>query len=509
MVAAPLQQQQASGIVFHDRNGNQRHDAGEPGLKGIRVSNGRDFVLTGADGRYRLPVSVDTILFVIKPRGWKVPLGPDRLPRFYYIHKPAGSPQMQHRGIAPTGPLPASIDFALTPQNEPERFRMVLFGDPQVRTPDDANYLARDIVAELIGTDAAFGVSLGDIVFNDLAMFPFVNRVIGQIGIPWHSAPGNHDLNFDSPSDELSLETFRSVYGPPYYSFDYGRVHFVVLDSIIFRGATAAEPRGGYSGDIDAANLEFLKKDLSFVPTDTLVVLMMHYPIVSREEKLNMKSRQEIYRLIERRPSFSISGHRHYQDPRIVGREDGWEGAEPHHHLVHATASGSWWRGEPDELGLPHATMSDGTPNGYSIVTFDGNRYSVRYKVARRPADYQMNIYAPDVVKAAAASTQEVLVNVFAGTDKSRVEMRLGGGPWIAMEKTAREDPAYMQMKKAEAGWPPERLRRSGLPAAIPSPHMWRAMLPANPAAGTHVLTVRTTDMFGQTWTAHRVLTVE
>jgi hypothetical protein len=37
---------------------------------------------------------------------------------------------------------------------------------------------------------------------------------------------------------------------------------------------------------------------------------------------------------------------------------------------------------------------------------------------------------------------------------------------------------------------------------------MWKAALPADLATGTHTLTVRTTDQFGQTYQAKRVFRV-
>ena len=103
--------QVARGIVFHDANGNEKFDDGEKPLPSIRVSNGREIVSTDESGRYQLPVDDDTILFVIKPRGWRTPLGESMLPRFYYIHKPQGSPELRYGGVDPTGPLPKSVDF--------------------------------------------------------------------------------------------------------------------------------------------------------------------------------------------------------------------------------------------------------------------------------------------------------------------------------------------------------------------------------------------------------------
>ena len=71
--------EQATGYVFEDVNGNEQLDAGEPRLCGIRVSNGVDIVRTDQTGRYALEVDDDTILFVIKPRGYRTPIDQQQL----------------------------------------------------------------------------------------------------------------------------------------------------------------------------------------------------------------------------------------------------------------------------------------------------------------------------------------------------------------------------------------------------------------------------------------------
>ena len=206
--------------------------------------------------------------------------------------------------------------------------------------------------------------------------------------------------------------------------------------------------------------------------------------------------------------TLSLSAHTHTQFHAFFGAEDGYTGGGEHHHLVHATTSGSWWLGQRDEMNLPHATMRCGAPNGYSIVSFDGADYSVRFKAARRPEDHQMNIDAPEVVRASEAASTEVLVNVFAGSERSVVEMRLGSGEWSRLERTPRKDPFYAAIQRRE-----EALREPdgprGLPPAIDSPHIWAGTLPADPPAGTHALEVRTTDMFGQIFSGHRLIRVE
>jgi hypothetical protein len=505
----------ATGIVFHDVNENQTRDEGEPALEGIKVSNGREIVVTDADGRYTLAVDDDQILFVIKPRNWRTPMSTDMLPRFFYIHKPAGSPPSRFPGVPPTGPLPASIDFPLYPSEEPNEFRALMFGDPQPRDLKEVDYIAHDVVAQIVheeGHGAAFGVTLGDIAFDDLNTMEPLNRAIALIGIPWYNVIGNHDLNFEAKHDDHSDETFERIYGPNYYSFDHGSVHFMVLDDVRWSGATATE-RGKYVGGFGETQMEFIRNDLAMIPADQLVVLMMHIPLTGAED------RQELYRLIEPRPfALSFSAHTHYQEHVFITNEDGWQGAQPHHHVINVTVCGSWWRGAPDETGIPHATMSDGGPNGYSIVTFDGQHYKIEQRTARRPADYQMNIHAPEAIAVNEVESLKVVVNVFGGSEKSTVEIRFGEqGEWKAMERIVGEDPYYVAEKARENDLSkqlPEakngnnNLPWISLPAPHKTPHLWQATNDQSLPIGVHSLQVRTTDMFGTTHTDQRSIRV-
>ena len=488
----------AEGYVFHDRNGSGRREAGDPGVEGVCVSNGREVVKTDRNGKWRLPVDEDTILFVVKPSGWQVPVDPvHQLPRYYYIHKPNGSPKYRYEGVAPTGALPTSIDFPLRPQREENRFRMVLFGDPQPRNQDEIDFMAHDVIEQVVrdaaAMDAKFGLSLGDEMFDVLSLYESQNRTIATIGLPWYNTVGNHDMNYDAPDDSTSTETFQRVFGPTYYAFNYGRVHFIVLDDVIWHGA---ETRG-YHGEITQRQLDFVKNDLALVPKDRLVVIAMHIPIV------DVKNREALYRLIEDRPhTLSFSAHTHVQAHHFLDAADGWRGRTPHHHLNHATVCGSWWGGALDERGIPHATMSDGAPNGYSIVEFDGAKYKVTFRAASRPEWDQMAVYLPEQVEGGA----EVVANVWAGSEKSVVEMRVDGGPWARMENFEGQDPFYVKLKEIEKSAKPPTGRN--LPNPSNTRHLWRGKLPTTLSSGVHAVEVRTTDMFGQTYSDRRIVRV-
>ena len=489
----------AKGVVYHDANGNAERDRGEKGLAGVYVSNGDDVIATDEKGQYSLEISDDAAVFVLKPSGWRPVQDENGISRFYYIHKPNGSPDARFttKGVSPTGRLPKSIDFPLYPQEEPDTFKMICFGDTQPRNQEEVDYIAHDVVKDLVGFDAAFGITLGDVVFDNLAMLEPLERLVATIGVPWYNIHGNHDTNRRAEGDSDSDETWERLYGPTYYSFDYGQVHFVALDNIAWEG------KGNYHGELGAKQLRFLKNNLARVPKDKLVVLLMHIPIIS------MTDRETVYDILDDHPNvFTISAHWHRQSHLFLGKDKGWKGKEDLHHLIHATVCGSWWRGAKDENGIPHATMSDGAPNGYSIITFDKQDYSIRFQAARRPADHQMNIYAPEVIASKDAAATQVIVNVFAGSERSTVEMRLGeNGAWNTLELTPMIDPYYAEIKKLEPFLPPEAGRT--LPNASKSTHIWSGNLPADPDQGVQLIQVRTTDMFGQTYTDTRSIRIE
>ncbi|MBM83252.1 MAG: metallophosphoesterase [Planctomycetaceae bacterium] len=491
-----------TGVVFHDTNNNGKRDAGESALEGIRVSNGRQIVKTDDAGKFQLPIDEDSIVFVIKPSGWRTPLNENKLPRFYYIHKPAGSPKQRYAGVEPTGPLPDSVDFPLYPQQEPDEFKAIMFGDPQPRDQKEIDYIAHDVVEELIGTDASFGVTLGDIMFDNLSLFQSQARAVALLGIPWYNVIGNHDINTDARSRKTLNETFELEFGPSYYSFDYGKVHFMVLDDIAWK-FNEETGKGSYSGGLGPEQMEFIRNDLALIPKDQLIVLMMHIPLV------NVSDREELYRLIEQRPfSMSISGHTHHHEHRFITKKDGWRGPKPHHHIINVTVSGSWWSGTPDERGIPHTTMADGAPNGYSIITFDGHEYRMDFKAAGRSADYQMQIHAPEVVAKAESQDADVYVNVFNGSEYSKTELRIvPSGEWQEMERKVMKDPSRVAVFDADNAVKQKPWR--GIVAPKACPHLWHAKLPAVKNVGTYLIEIRSTDRHGRVYNGKRTIRVE
>ncbi len=79
------------------------------------------------------------------------------------------------------------------------------------------------------------------------------------------------------------------------------------------------------------------------------------------------------------------------------GPEDGWKGSAPLHEYNVAAACGGFWGGPRDAAGIPAATMWDGTPPGYAILGFEGDRVSLDYVPSQGSAAHQLEIHAAQV----------------------------------------------------------------------------------------------------------------
>lgn len=504
----------ATGIVYHDVNGNGRRDAREPGIPDVKVTNGETVVMTDAQGRYRISITDDTILSVIKPGQYRYPVDALNLPRFFYIHKPAGSPELRYAGVAPTGPLPASVDFPLLTGDSGDSFSVIAFADPQPYSLEEVGYFDASIVQELVGIKGpAFGISLGDLVGDNLDLFEPLNRATARIGLPWFNVYGNHDMNFDAEADHLADETFERVYGPANYAFYQGKVLFISLDNVVYPNPhTSSTYIGGYRED----QFRFLNNLLPLVPKDHLVVVSGHIPIFDEfplGETFLDAHRRRLFDILKDHPhTVSLSGHTHTQRHHFFGEKDGWKRSEPHHHYNVGTASGDWWSGRKDDGGVPDATMRDGTPKGYAILHFTGNTYRFEYKAYGKPADYQMDIYAPKVIprtEGTRRSTRaQLYVNVFNGSERCTVEYRIDEGPWQRMRYQPGEDPRRAGMRyeidHADSTMPFVRPSNPAL-----SYHLWRANLPTGLALGTRTIQVRATTQFGDVHTGTTTLDVK
>ncbi|HLR31327.1 MAG TPA: calcineurin-like phosphoesterase family protein [Fodinibius sp.] len=500
--AATHAQETVSGTVFLDENGNAKMDPGEEGIPEIAVSNGREVTLSDEDGSYQLPIEEEMIVFIRKPAGYKLPLNENNLPRFsYYIHHPEGSPELEYPGLEPTGPLPESVNFGLIPSEKKESFTAIAFGDPQPRDNQELSYFRDDIVPELADAGADMTLVLGDIMFDDLSMSDRYNRIMKTVGSPVYNILGNHDINYDTEGNRYAKESFKSHYGPTYFSFDYGDVHFIALDNIDYMGQEG-DDHGGYRGYLSDIQLEWIHNDLRHVDNDKLIVLLAHIPLYSSDsdaEGVNTVNREALFDLLEDRDRvLFLGGHRHMTFQHFLGEEFGRSNASPIHHIATTAACGSWWRGPKNEQGIPIATQMDGVPNGYHIIKFEGNTYRERYKAAGKDPGFQMRIEMPVAdLTAGESKNSDVVVNLFNGSERSEVRFQIDDGEWREMQQQDElVSPFYESLHENYEG-----------PWSTPNPtnHIWTAKLPEL-SEGIHKITVWTQDMYGQEFTQSKVV---
>jgi hypothetical protein len=504
-----------TGVVFEDLSGTGVRQPGDPGIAGVLVSNGRDVVKTDSDGRYTLPVDDEAVIFVIKPTGYSVPVDQSAmLPRFYYIHRPRGTPAhlgLRERGIEPTGPLPRSVDFALKKAHEPPRFDVILLTDPHADSPAAIDYIRTDVVNALVGTKAVFGMTLGDLMSDNLSFYGRYNRVIGRIGIPWHNIAGNHDLNFEATDRKYSRETFRSIFGPDYYAFEYGGALFLMLDNVDYLGD------GRYRGRFGEHQLAFVSEVLKETPADRLVVAAMHIPLRTYidpdDPTINTSDGSELLMILGDRPSVSFSGHTHTTEHHYLS--DGRRNAKalPHHHHVMTALSGSWWSGPYDHRGIAVADSPDGNPNGFHVLSVDGNHYKTRFRCAKEPETRQVRIVVDSELRRARITsdndfrmgllfgspipqdmvcTSDVVVNVFDGGPRTTVECRIDGFAPVVMRRETRPDPFVQEV------FARNQTTKKPWAEVEPCSHIWTAQLPAGLEAGTHCIRVRAVDEYGR-----------
>lgn len=478
----------ARGYVYVDENGNGRRDAGERGVEGVRVSNGKEIVVTDSNGQYEIELRDGDVLFISKPAGYDLPLDHRNHPQFYYVHRPTGTPaQLQFGGVPPTGPLPDSIDFELIPYEEPEQYRVTLFGDTQPYNEAQLWYTVHDVMMEAREAGSIFGVTLGDVVGDDLDILEQIVKLKRTMDAPWHYVYGNHDMDFDVPDRTLAAETWKRILGPRYYSYTIGKVHYVILDNIDYLGQG-----NGYRTGMDDDQWEWFERELSMVSHDHALVVMQHIPVfdlpgLERYIELTAPFAQKI----------SFSAHWHSQRIQEIG--------DDHLHYVVGTISGSWWQGELDEFGIPHALMRDGTPRGYLLMDVDGTDLVLTYKVTRRPEDFQMTLHAPNRIARGEEAT--LYANVFLGHADDTVEVSLGGREFQPMEHSVERDPYYLALKSLEEeGVLPATGRR--LPNPIDCVHLWRIEIPEDMEEGIYVAVVRWTDRHGRTFVARRVFEI-
>lgn len=448
------------------------------GVGGVPVTDGVTVTQTDAGGRYRLASSTRRpFVYLSVPAGYQLPTHETGTAHFY-------------RPLDPGDGDAVEVSFELMPLTESDEQHAFLFlADPQTQTEAEVREFQRTTVPDVqqtvqaLGDQPIFGVGGGDLVFDDLSLFSGYEAAVRQMGIPVVQVVGNHDLNFDAHTDPGSTATFRRHFGPEYYSFDRGAVHYLVLDDVYWPGSDGfGGDTDDYLGHVDATQLAWLKQDLSLVEDGRPVVVFTHIPPLSTayerrgEQSPSVRNRignrAALYELLSPFDAHIVSGHVHENEHRSA---DG-----PHEHVV-GTVCGAWWTG---------SICYDGTPRGYAVYEVDGESVEWRYKATGKADDHQMRLY---LAGAAPNTADEFVANVWDATDRWTVVWYEDGVRTGRMTRRVGVDPRSKRLYEGE-----DEPEKHAWVEPQPTEHLYYA--PFNPDA--HRIRVEATDGFGRTYTA-------
>ncbi|SMG51150.1 calcineurin-like phosphoesterase C-terminal domain-containing protein [Sphingobacterium psychroaquaticum] len=456
---SPVKKHVIMGTVFLDANKNGIREKSERTLKNISVSNGTTIVTSNKKGVFTLHSYTGQTIFPILPTG------------YISSHSSSKIENTKFRYIDPAQMNPDTIivDIPLVKEVQPSIFRIGAIGDVQVDTEEELSYASKSIFTELTQReDLQFNLILGDLVNDKMPLMPAVRAVMDKTNARYWTVLGNHDRN--SESTHLN-DVFTRNMGADTYAFNYGGVHFIVLNNVFATGNRS------YEGRVTADQLTFLAADLKRVSKHTTIVLSQHIPMAFTHNQKEVLALLEGYQKV-----LILTGHTHNVNRYFFDNE--------HIHELGAGATcGNWWRGEKDRDGVPDALMQCGTPRGYFTIDFDKNDYHIRFKGVGLDAQHQMRLMM---------DSTHLILNVFGGSKYTDVQVQIDSSAWMPMQKTSRVDPLVgdTRNKNQSKVYPTAGNTRNPL-GTKESSHIWQMETPTAYKSKICRIRVHAKDRFG------------
>lgn len=449
--------QQTSSFVF---SGKVKDSKGK-GISGVVVNNGRSFVQTNSLGEWTLPTDTNVCKFVSisTPSSYVLPCQKSLAKGFYVRVDELVKDYNRH-------------DFILEKRKKvSDKFYYIAISDPQVKNEHDMKRWKQETIRDLkayVDTLSrqreVVANTLGDLVFDSMNLYGEYAASFDGINMTTFQCIGNHD--FDKRYQDLhnmalgtpvyGEQSYHRFFGPTNYSYNLGKVHIVTLKNINYVGHKK------YIEAITDADLNWLKRDLSFVPKGSLVFLNMHAAVWnSIEGDGNVRNAKELADALKDYQVHVLTGHTHYFQNNVMD-------AQLLEHNIGA-ACGTWWKSQVNRCGAP---------NGYLVMDVDGNQLKWHYKSTGHSIDYQMRVYGKGEML---SLPQYVVVNVWDWDPSCKVEWLQDGQSMGAMEKFVDVDEAYAASKGHKPG-----LTVTG--------HLFRAL----PSSEAKSITVEFTNRFGE-----------
>lgn len=434
---------------------------GGVGVANVIVTDGEHFALTDAKGKYKLSAATDNrMIYITIPAGYEVE-SKNSVPVFW--HKIDKS---------------NTYNFTLKRKAKDDTHHgFVVIADPQIWHKKEFPALREgmaDIRKSVEQYDIPFhGICCGDVISYDHNFYPQYNAIAADAGITFFSTLGNHDMTLYGRSHESSVRLWEETFGPTYFSFNVGKVHYVILNDNFYIGRDYF-----YIGYLDEKQLAWLEKDLSFVEKGSTVVVALHIPTTcdkSDREQFRygnianvMTNAKSLHEMLKPYNAHILSGHTHTTFNQIISET-------LYEHVIPAL-SGAWWQG---------TLCTDGTPRGYGIFEIEGDKVQWYYKSTNQEPDYQMALYSG---RDYPQFKGYVVANVWACDPNWSVVASFDGGEAVKMEQFTTYDPSAQKMYAST-----KELDHSYV---YPSQadHFYRVTLPKDAVS----VTVTATDGFGR-----------
>lgn len=492
-------------------------------VKGAVVSDGVDVTTTDENGIYQLKSKKDKgYIFISIPGNYEVP-SQGVLPQFYKLLK--GSVDVVERA-----------DFVLNKVSGQEDYKVFMLGDMHLanRTGDSKQF--KEFTTDLNNyrnlhlNEKMYAITLGDMTWdlywysNSFAIADYVNTMNSQIkDLQVFHTIGNHDNDYKATSDVAASGAFVNFLAPTYYSFNIGKVHYVIMDDIDCSDYDGSTSRN-YAKKLSSEQLDWLSKDLSFVGKSTPVVVVMHaqvfYPTESGDFKIDHDA-AGTSRLLDILSGYQVhfvTGHTHLNF-NVTPEASVTKGENFYEHNTGAVCASWWWSG----YLTPGVHVSlDGTPGGYSIWDVSDKNIQWLYKATGRDAGYQFRSYdlnnvhfsmadVPNMPSTVSSATKanylqyvdaypqntdnEVLINIWNWNPRWTVTVTDENGNQLDVSKVWAFDPlhiAALSVKRFNSS------TLSSTPSFITEKFTHFFKVKATDADTDLVITVK--DEFGHTW---------
>ncbi|WP_295939568.1 calcineurin-like phosphoesterase C-terminal domain-containing protein [uncultured Alistipes sp.] len=377
-------------------------------LAGVVVSDGFEVTTTDEDGLYWLASQKKSgSVFISIPGGYMVENNAS-IPQFWQNTTEPANVVEEHSFRLRREPNKEHILLATTDTHMANRqnYNPVYNDTDQYRNDFRADINA--FVAANSGK-AVYAICLGDLTwdiywYDKGTMYTLENyrEEISNFPVSYFQVIGNHDYDMNFTDDFQAAGAYRRIIGPTYYSFNLGDVHYVVLDNMYYINSNDRN----HDTYVDAEQLAWLKKDLSYVDKQKPVFVCMHcpaYDISSVSDGVpnvitNFTNSQHTKDLGDCFKDFAnvhyLNGHTHIN--RAVANEDMPAGYNNiFEHNMAAVCATWWWTGYISRNSI----CKDGTEGGYMVFTNNGGDVSWRWKGMKVAADKQFRTYDMNTVK--------------------------------------------------------------------------------------------------------------